>query len=195
MTNYVFVDPETKTVNEVDRYSFVVAYEPDALPYLEHSDEVFLNAADNPRFTVIPVIESFEHLEGMGTPDADLPSFDDVEAAGFDGTLRTGPGEWDWKSLALALIAEKQERPKVKVAGFLQKQEDVVLPANSVWYVRAMVNRGLKAVEDSVEECVKLAANPDENVPSWAVDQLHGAVSYNQQLLREARAAIPTSFQ
>lgn len=150
MQEYVFVDPTTDSVVEVNRDSFIAVT--DAGHLLERSDRVYLNAADDVRFSIIPVIESIEHLEGMDDP-----------------------------------------KP-VKVAGFLEKQEDVVLPAEAVWYVRSMVARGIKELEDSIEECAKLAAKTDGDVPAWAKQSLAGAVAYNRQLLSEARKAIPDSF-
>lgn len=65
------------------------------------TDDILLNAADNPGLAVIPLIEQLEH-----EPDfANLPDFDLVEQLGFDGTGHDEPnGFVSWEQVARRLL-------------------------------------------------------------------------------------------
>lgn len=56
MAHLIFVDPTTGTINEVNKDTFLLDLDQDDLS--RYSDEDLLNAADNTRLTVIPLLEN-----------------------------------------------------------------------------------------------------------------------------------------
>lgn len=180
---YVLVSGTTGTIELLDD-SCVVLEVPDGYNLSEHSDAQIQRHAGRERWSTIDIVEQLETCRDEH--DDCGPSLDLIEELGWDdwhpAAFDTSPGYVTWRMM---FERYRTERDAAKA--------EVTITENEAWYVRAMVSRGMDAIEEQIETTFKeLAKHPE--VPKSIIASLEGIVGYNKQMLDEARKFIPESL-
>ncbi len=71
---------------------------------------------------------------------------------------------------------------------------ELTLTENEMWYVKAVIRRGIAQLEETIENCKRLAdeaRDPENACPEWAADSMDNQRAYTEQLLRETRQYLP----